>query len=133
MLDTDDPDHVPVERFFRDVVNHVVSEREYMMLEMGRGKPEAAFMNVEIFAALHRASLVIVDLTGMRPNCTMELGYALGRRRRVVISAKAGTKLIFDADKLPTYFWEDTGPVDERRTAYRNWLDQYSELPPIVE
>jgi len=133
LLDTDDPDYPPVERFFRDVVDDVVSEHGYTTLEMGRGKPEAAFMNVEIFTAVHRASLVIVDLTGMRPNCTMELGYALARRRRVVISAKAGTELIFDADKLPTYFWEDIGPVDERRTAYRNWLDQYSELPPVVE
>ena len=69
----------------------------------------------------------------MRPDCTMELGYALGRRRRVVTSAKTGTKLIFDADKLPTYFWEDMAPVDERRIAYRNWLDQYKELPPVVE
>jgi hypothetical protein len=133
LLDTDDPDYLAVESFFRDVVDHVVSERDYTIVEMGRGKPEAAFMNVEIFAALHRASLVIVDLTGMRPNCTMELGYALGRHRRVVISAKTGTSPIFDADKLPTYFWEGTGPVDERRTAYRNWLDQYSELPPVVE
>jgi hypothetical protein len=133
LLDANDPDYLAVESFFRDVVDHVVSERGYTMVEMGRGKPEAAFMNVEIFAALHRASLVIIDLTGMRPNCTMELGYALGRRRRVVLSAKTGTKLIFDGDKLPTYFWEDTDPVDERRAAYRNWLDQYSELPPIVE
>ncbi len=76
-------------------------------------------MNVEIFAALHRAALVVVDLTGVRPNCTMELGYALGRRRRFVISAQTGTKLPFDEDKLPTYFWDDAGAVDERRKAYR--------------
>ncbi len=50
-----------------------------------------AFMNVEIFEALHRAGLVIVDLTGVRPNCMMELGYALARRGRIVISAKQVT------------------------------------------
>jgi hypothetical protein len=71
---------------------------------MGRARPESAFMNTEIFEALHRAALVVVDLTGVRPNCTMELGYALGRRRRYVISAQTGTKLPFDEDKLPTYF-----------------------------
>jgi hypothetical protein len=134
LLDTDAPDYPPVERFFREVVDPVVSKRGYTPLEMGGGKPEAAFMNVEIFTALHRASLVIVDLTAVRPNCTMELGYALGRRRRVVISAKVGTKLPFDGDKLPTYFWDDdNGSVDERRRSYLDWLDQYSELPPVVE
>ena len=133
LLDTEEPDYAPVERFFREVVDHVVTDRGFTPLEMGRGKPEAAFMNVEIFAALHRASLVIVDLTGMRPNCTMELGYALARRRRVVISAKAGTKPIFDADKFPTHFWEDAGITDAGREAYRDWLDRYIELPAIVE
>jgi hypothetical protein len=133
LLDGDDPDYTAVECFFRDVVDHVVTKRGYTPLEMGRGTPESAFLNVEIFTALHRATLVIVDLTGMRPNCTMELGYALARRRRVVISAKAGTRLIFDADKLPTYFWTDAGTAEERRTAYRDWFDQYVELPTLVE
>ena len=90
-------------------------------------------MNVEIFERLHRASLVIVDLTGVRPNCMMELGYALGRSRRVVISAKKGTQLTFDQDKLPTYFWDEIGSSDERRRDYRDWFDRHSELPPIVE
>jgi hypothetical protein len=63
----------------------------------------------------------------------MELGYALGCRRRFVISAQQGTRLGFDHDKLPTYSWEDAGTVDERRAAYRDWLDLYSDLPPIVD
>lgn len=130
------PDHAEfagVERFFRDVVDEVVVERGFTPREMGRGRPESAFMNVEIFKALHRAGLVIVDLTGVRPNCTMELGYALARRRRIIITAKKGTILPFDEDKLPTYMWEDQGTSGARISAYRDWFDQYSELPPIVE
>jgi len=130
------PEHeryVAVERFFREVVDQVVTERGFIPREMGRGQPQAAFMNVEIFEALHRAGLVVVDLTGVRPNCTMELGYALARRRRVVLSAKAGTALPFDSDKLPTYFWGDEGSQAERQHAYGEWLDQYSELPPLVD
>lgn len=122
-----------VECFFRDVVDHVIDGRGFTPREMGRETPEIAFMNAEIFNALHRAALVVVDLTAMRTNCLMELGYALGRRRRVVISAQDGTHLGFDHDKLPTYFWKDAGTVDERRAAYRGWLDLYSGLPPIVD
>ena len=133
LLDASHPDHAAVERFFRDVVDDVVVERGFTPHEMGRGSPQAAFINVEIFEALHRAGLVVADLTGVRPNCTMELGYALARRRRVVISAKKGTRLPFDEDKLPTYLWEDTGTRAERVGAYRQWFDRYSELPPIVE
>jgi hypothetical protein len=132
LLDETAPEHEEVELFFRDVVDHVIVERGFTPREMGHQTPETAFMNAEIFNVLHRAALAVVDLTAMRPNCLMELGYALGRRRRFVISANAETKLGFDHDKLPTYFWESTGTVDERRAAYREWLDLYSDLPPIV-
>jgi hypothetical protein len=62
----------------------------------------------------------------------MELGYALGRRRRVVISAKEGTALPFDQDKLPTFMWTRGDLPAQRMAAYRDWLDRYSELPFIV-
>ncbi len=133
LLATDHPEFGEVERFFRDVVDAVAIERGFTPREMGRGRPGAAFMNVEIFEGLHRAGLVIVDLTGVRPNCTMELGYALARRRRVVVSAKKGTQLPFDEDKLPTFAWEDSGAGGVRIKDYRDWFDRYSELPPIVE
>lgn len=131
LLAPDHPEFPEVERFFRDVVDSVVKERGFTAHEMGRERPEAAFMNVEIFKKLHRASLVVVDLTGSRPNCSMELGYALGRRRRVIVSAKKGTPLIFDGDKLPTHMWEDTGALDQRIAAYRDWMDRYIELPSV--
>jgi ATP nucleosidase Cap17-like, N-terminal len=133
LLATDHPDYDAVERFFRDVVDPVVADNGFTPYEMGRGRPETAFMNVEIFEGLHRAGLVVVDLSGVRPNCMMELGYALGRSRRVVISAKVGTQLAFDQDKLATHFWDEGASPDERRSEYRAWFDRYSELPPIVE
>jgi len=124
---------VEVEDFFRQVVDPVIVERGFSRREMGVDKPEAAFMNVEIFQTLHRASLVVADLTGVRPNCMMELGYALGRGRRVVVSAKDGTELPFDEDKLPTYMWTSTEPLDERIATYRDWLERNMDLPPLVE
>lgn len=133
LLNTSHPDYPAVERFFRDVVDTVVAERGFTPHDMGQGRPQAAFINVEIFEAIHRAGLVIVDLTGVRPNCTMELGYALARHRRVVISARKGTQLPFDEDKLPTYIWEDTGTSTEHLEEYRQWFDRNSDLPPIVE
>jgi hypothetical protein len=97
---------------------------------MGLGTPESMFMNVEIFRRLHRAGVVLVDLTGMRPNCTMELGYALGRPRRVVISAQEGPKPIFDSDKLPTHFWARSEDVAACVADYLDWFDRYVEVGP---
>ena len=67
-----------VESFFRNVVDPVVEEAEMSRIEIGTDKNEHAFMNVAIFESLHFSSLAIVDVTGERPNCFIELGYALG-------------------------------------------------------
>ena len=133
LLDPTHEEYPSVEDFFREVVDPVVIAQGFMPKEMGRGRPEAAFMNVEIFQGLHRAGAVVADLTGVRPNCTMELGYALARRRRVVVTARKGTALPFDEDKLPTYLWSEGVPASARAEEFRDWFDRYAELPPIVE
>ncbi|MGD9734943.1 MAG: hypothetical protein AB7V58_04945 [Solirubrobacterales bacterium] len=131
LLDPDHPDFREVESFFREVVDPVAEEKGYRPDEMGMHRPEDPFMNVEIFKRLDCASLVVVDLTGIRPNCMLELGYALGRRRRFLLSARKGTHLPFDPDKLPTYFWDPATDVCGCRTGYAEWFDLYSESPPI--
>ncbi len=122
----------PVEAFFRQVVDPVVKAKGFTPYEIGRDRPLAAFMNTEIFEGLHRAALVVADLTGVRPNCTMELGYALARRRRVVISAMADTPLPFDSDKLPTHFWNPDQASVARQEAFRTWLERHLDMPPLV-
>ena len=110
LLREDMDEFEPVESFFRGVVDPVVIKSDFTPYEVGRHRSQSAFMNVEIFEGLHRAALIVADLTGVRPNCTMELGYALARRRRVVVTAMHGTLLPFDSDKLPTHFWNPEQP-----------------------
>lgn len=122
-----------VEKHFRDVIDPVMEDLGLEPHEVGRQDPIAAFINVEIFEGIHRAGAVVVDLTGVRPNCMMELGYALGRRRNVVISAKIETALPFDTDKLPTYFWNEQDTALERQQSFREWFNRYIGLPSIVD
>jgi hypothetical protein len=77
LLNPDHPKFKVVESFFRDVVDPVVEEAGMRRLEMGADKNEYAFMNVAIFESVHFSTVAIVDVTGERPNCFIELGYAL--------------------------------------------------------
>lgn len=133
LLDASSDLFQPVERFFREVVDPVVTEKGFTRHEVGRDLPLAAFVNVEIFEVLHRAGLVVIDLTAVRPNCLMELGYALARRRRVIISAMKGTELPFDPDKLPTFFWHREKDTEDLLSEYQGWFDRYFDMPPIVD
>ena len=133
LLDRKTTKFEPVETFFREIVDPIVMARGFTPHEVGRDRPLAAFMNVEIFEGLHRAALVVADLTGVRPNCTMELGYALARHRRVIISAMQGTRLPFDPDKLPTHFWNPDRPPEDQRDVFHAWVERHLDMPPLVQ
>jgi predicted Rossmann-fold nucleotide-binding protein len=70
----------------------------------------------DILARLERAAFAIVDLTELRPNVFYELGYADGLRKKVVVTAKAGTELPFDVKDIPTIFWDGQRKLREDLT-----------------
>jgi TIR- and PNP-associating SLOG family len=106
-----------VESFFREIVDSVVDEAGMSRVEIGTDKSDYAFINVGIFESLHFSSLAIVDITGERPNCFIELGYAFGSRNRVLVTAEEGTKLPFDQEMIPTHFWKPGDSVADMKKA----------------
>jgi len=122
-----------VESFFREVVDPVVHEAGMTRVEIGTDKSEHAFMNVAIFESLYFSSLAIVDVTGERPNCFIELGYALGTANRVLVTAEDGTKLPFDQEMIPCHFWKPAATADVRKKAFIEFWEKNINRPPIVK
>jgi len=122
-----------VESFFRNVVDPVVEQAGMSRIEVGTDKSEHAFMNVAIFEGLHFSSLAIVDVTGERPNCFIELGYALGNPKRVLVTAEEGTNLPFDQQAIPCHFWKASDPTADRRAALMEFWKTNIDRPPIVK
>jgi hypothetical protein len=122
-----------VESFFRDVVDPVVEEAGLSHIEICTDRSEHAFMNVAIFESLHFSSLAIVDITGERPNCFIELGYALGNANRVLVTAEQGTTLPFDQQAVPCHFWKAGDPVLEAKKSFVGFWERYINRPPIVK
>lgn len=126
------PEHAAVEAFFREVVDPFVTDLGYKPTEMGVGKNEFAWMNQAIFDSIHRSAVVLVDLTGLRPNCFMEFGFALGNKQRVIITAKEGTSFPFDSSSLEAFMWPETGTPAERIEKLRKHWERNIDMPPIV-
>lgn len=122
-----------VESFFRDVVDPVVEEAGMSRVEIGTDKSEYAFINVAIFESLHFASVAIVDVTGERPNCFIEFGYALGSGNRVLVTAEDGTKLPFDQEMIPSHFWRPGASTAERTKAFVEFWEKNINRPPVVK
>jgi hypothetical protein len=121
-----------VERFFRDVVDPVIEERGLARVDLGKDRMESGFLNVEIFQRLHQSTVAVVDVTGERPNCFIELGYALARPLRVLCTAEQGTKLPFDQNAIPCHFWKDGEPDENRKEGLRAFWSQYIDRAPLV-
>jgi hypothetical protein len=133
LLNPAHPKFVAVESFFREVVDPVIQEAGMTRIEVGTDKSEHAFMNVAIFESLHFSSLAIVDVTGERPNCFIELGYALGTGNRVLVTAEDGTQLPFDQTMIPCHFWKPGATVDDRKKAFVEFWEKNINRPPIVK
>jgi hypothetical protein len=133
LLNAKHPKFAPVESFFRSVVDPVVEEAGMSRVEIGTDKSDHAFMNVAIFESLHFASLAIVDVTGERPNCFIELGYALGNANRVLVTAEEGTKLPFDQEMTPCHFWNASSSFSESKNALAEFWKKNISRPPIVK
>ena len=122
-----------VESFFRNIVDPVVETAGMSHIEIGTDKSDHAFMNVAIFESLHFSTLAIVDITGERPNCFIELGYGLGNANRVLVTAEEGTKLPFDQQAIPCHFWKATDPVSTGKKNFVEFWHKNINRPPIVK
>jgi hypothetical protein len=121
-----------VERFFREVVDPVVEKIGYCRHEMGTDRTEHGFVNVEIFERLHYCELAIVDVTGLRSNCFIELGYALGCGIPVIVTAKEGTVLPFDQSAIPCHFWGLTSDPKTGIQKLLEFMEKNIGRPPLV-
>ncbi len=125
-------EYASVEVFFRQTVDKLVTELGYEYLQMGIGKNEFAWMNEAIFDSLHHSSVALVDLTALRPNCFMELGYALGNMQRVIVTARADTRISFDAFALEAFQWtENEDPMTQLDRLRSHWIRNIN-MPRLV-
>jgi hypothetical protein len=134
LLNPDHADYAEVQNFFDTVVQPIVEgELGYRMVVVdGRQKFEHARLDQEIFAKLHRSRVVLADITGMRPNCFLELGYAFGRSLPTMLMVKDGASHPFDIHTFAGLHWKTTGTLDERQRAFREHWTAIQSRPPLV-
>lgn len=133
LVDREHEDWDQVEAYFRGVVDRVVERMGYRPIEIGRSNSSSAWMNVDIFEGLHRAPLALVDLTGLRNNCFMELGYAFGLGRHVLLTARHGTKVPFDSSTIEYRSWKGEDPDSQRQLELEDYWKRNLNRRELVE
>ena len=121
-----------VDHYFRNVVGPLAKELGYAIFETGHAPTEYGWMNEEIFDKLHYSSAVLVDLTGLRNNCFMELGYALGHQQKVIVTALESTDPPFDSAAIPHHFWTTTEGDTVRQSKLKEFWARNIDRPALV-
>lgn len=134
LLNPDLPDYADVQTFFDLVVQPVIEvELGYRLLVIdGRQAYDHVRIDQEIFAKLHRSSVVLADITGARPNCFLELGYALGRGLPTMVMAREGSSLPFDIATFSGLHWKTAGSAEDRRRSFREHWQAIRNRPSLV-
>ena len=134
LLNPTHADYNDVQEFFDTVVQPVMEgELGYKLTVVdGNQAYDHARIDQEIFTKLHRSRVVLADITGLRPNCFLELGYALGRGLPTMVLAKAGTEHPFDIYSLSGHHWKTTGSAEDRRREFRTHWNAIKSRPPLV-
>lgn len=123
-----------VEEYFETTIKPIVEgEFGYKLCVVdGRQAYEYPRVDQEIFEKLHRSAVVIADITGGRPNCFIEMGYALGRRLPTMLLAQEGTEHPFDVTTFAGHRWTLDQNEDDRRRAFLEHWDAIRSRPPVV-
>lgn len=134
LLNPDHEEFRAVEEYFETVVRPVVEgELGYKLVVIDSRHPhELPRIDQEIFAKLHRSAVIVADLTGSRPNCFIELGYALGRGLPTMMSARKGIRLPFDIETFGGLMWDCEVAIEERRRQFREHWNVIRNRPSLV-
>ncbi len=113
-----------VERFISRVVEPSLDELGYVTRQVaGTASIRGPLLDLAIFREMNLSPYSIIDITSLRPNCLIELGYLLGSAKRTMVTAMRGTKLPFDVKALPCFFWPDSRNFDKLRKDFtKAWL-----------
>jgi hypothetical protein len=134
LLNPEHADFAAVEEQFTQVVQPVLEgELGYQLVVVDGVQPlEHPRLDQEIFAKLHRSSFVVADITGLRPNCFVEMGYALGRQLPTMMMGKEGGEHPFDLYTLSGLHWNPSHSPDARRQKFREHWKAIRTRPPLV-
>lgn len=134
LLDPSHEKYADVEAYFETTVKPVLEDELGFRLCVvdGRQRHDFARIDQEIFTKLHKSALVIADITGSRPNCFIELGYALGRRLPTILLAQDGTPHPFDVTTFAGHHWKLSMSASDRRKALLEHWAAVTSRPPIV-
>lgn len=82
-------------------------------------------ITMQVLESISKSGLVVADLTGARPNCYLEAGYALALKKRIIFTVFKTDEIHFDLAQYRVVRWNTESDL---RKELRVWLDAFGPL-----
>lgn len=102
-----------LELAYRDGILQALKETKYEKRRID-DYVDGEKISPRILKEIRRSDIVIADLTGERPNCYYEVGYAHALSKKVILSAMEGTDVHFDLRDNNFIFWKSPSDLKDR-------------------
>jgi nucleoside 2-deoxyribosyltransferase len=97
------------------VMKPVLEQFDYSVIRIDE-VPDSGEINDQVRNEILGSALVLADLTGERPNCYYEAGYAHALGKTVILTARAGTPIHFDLATHRFIVWKNEQDLREQLT-----------------
>lgn len=71
-------------------------------------------INDQILKCISESEIILSDLTGERPNCYFEAGFALALNKEIIFTIKEGSKIHFDVKPYRFIIWKNNDDLKEK-------------------
>jgi nucleoside 2-deoxyribosyltransferase len=97
----------PLKRVYDEVIQPVIEQAGFAPKKID-GPRDSEFITLEVVREIDRSPVVFADLTGQRPSCYLELGYALAKEKHVIVAVHGNEILQFHIDSSSFIRWSDS-------------------------
>jgi hypothetical protein len=102
-----------LEQIYKRVMQPVIREFKYSKKRIDDHE-DSGKISPRILKEITRSDIVLADLTGERPNCYYEAGFAEALGKRVILTARQGTNVHFDLRDNNFILWKDADDFEAK-------------------
>lgn len=95
---------------YEGVIKPVMEEHKYSVIRIDAVE-DSGRISEQILHQISRSEIIVADLTGERPNCYYEAGYAHALGKEIIFTVKDGEKVHFDLAGNRFILWKTEGQL----------------------
>lgn len=98
---------------YKEIIKPLIEKFNYRSIRIDEIENSGKIID-QILEEIAKSEIILCDLTGERPNCYFEAGFALALGKEIIFTIKAGSELHFDLKPYRFIEWKTEDELIDR-------------------